>query len=76
MSQDEPKDQPKCTDPELSKLMTDYCFGDLTDEDKRRAFEAHILDCDACWEEVQRLDAAVKALQSMRHQGKRNGHGQ
>ena len=56
--------------------MTDYCFGDLTDEDKRRAFEAHILDCDACWEEVQRLDAAVKALQSMRHQGKRNGHGQ
>ena len=65
-------ERPECTDPKISAYMVDYCFGDLP-EDKQRIFEAHILDCDACWEEVQRLDQAVQVLRSMRHQGKRNG---
>jgi hypothetical protein len=46
---------------DIKKLLTPYCFGDAT-EAERLAFEAHLLDCDDCWNEVQRLDAAIQTL--------------
>src|SRR5436305_761951 len=49
----------------LKKLLTPYCFGDAT-EAERLAFEAHLLDCDDCWNEVQRLDAAIQTLRADR----------
>ncbi len=55
-----PKDPP-CVDPALNRYLTDYCFADLSDHD-RRLFEAHLIDCDFCWEEVQRLSSAVSVL--------------
>ena len=52
---------PKCLDPALNRYLTDYCFADLSERD-RRLFEAHLIDCDFCWEEVQRLSSAVSVL--------------
>jgi hypothetical protein len=40
-----------------------YCFEDLN-ENERRLFEAHLLDCDFCWDEVQRLIEAVRVFRS------------
>ena len=52
---------PQCVDPPLNRYLTDYCFADLTESD-RRLFEAHLIDCDFCWAEVQRLSSAVSVL--------------
>ena len=38
-----------------------YCFDDVTEEERQR-FEAHLLRCDHCWREVQRLQAHVGVL--------------
>ena len=51
----------RCADPALSRHLTPSCFGDTTDAE-REAFAAHLIDCDACWEEVQRLEAAMRVL--------------
>lgn len=45
----------------FEELVTPYCFGDAS-EDERIAFEIHLLECDRCWDEVQRLEAAVQLL--------------
>lgn len=50
-----------CVEPELGQYLTDYCFADLS-EVERQAFETHLMDCDFCWREVQRLSTAVSAL--------------
>lgn len=50
-----------CTAPELGAGLTAYCFGQASAAE-RRALEAHLLDCDACWREVRRLEAAVQVL--------------
>jgi len=50
---------------EFKELLTPYCFGDITDAE-RTAFELHLLDCDDCWEEVQRLERAIGALRTDR----------
>lgn len=42
--------------------VTTYCFGELTEEERYR-FEAHLIECSSCWQEVQRLDALVKSIQ-------------
>lgn len=52
-----------CFAPEINKLITAYCFG-RTSEEERRALEVHLFECDYCWSEVQRLEAAVHALSS------------
>ena len=52
-----------CSDPALKSYLVDYCFDGITDQ-QRRLFEAHLLDCDSCWEEVKRLHEAVEALRS------------
>ena len=64
--------KPECVDLAMSELLTGYCFGDLNEE-QQFAFEAHFLECDACWEEVQKLDRAVQALRALRKPHKLNG---
>jgi len=54
-----------CERPDLSPCVTQYCFGEIGEEQRAR-FEAHLLECDFCWQEVQRLDAAVRALRADR----------
>ena len=52
-----------CTEPALRDQLTGYCFGDLTESD-RNSIEVHLLDCDACWQEVRRLIAAVETMRA------------
>jgi hypothetical protein len=52
-----------CIDPPLSELVTPFCFGDAT-QDQLDAFSAHLLECDYCWAEVQRLAGAIRVLRS------------
>lgn len=52
-----------CADPGAAELAAPYCFGDATEEEVSR-FELHLLECGTCWAEVQRLEAAVRALRS------------
>lgn len=59
-----PRDH-SCSAPALHALLPDYCFGDL-DEQPRTAVEAHILECDVCWDEVRTLEASLHALRSKR----------
>jgi hypothetical protein len=54
-----------CSAPELNKLVTAYCFGRAA-ERERAAFEAHLLECNCCWREVQRLKSAIQVLHSER----------
>jgi hypothetical protein len=51
--------------PTLNRQVAGYCFGDLTEEEMR-SFEAHLLDCDFCWHEVERLEAAIGLLRTDR----------
>lgn len=52
-----------CSAPPFRALIDTYCWGDASDAE-RMSFEAHLLECDACWEEVQRLERAIGALRS------------
>ena len=54
-------ESPGCARPDLSEVVTAYCFGDVSQEQRNR-FEAHLLERDFCWSEVQRLDETVAAL--------------
>jgi len=51
----------RCRRPDLNRTVTAYCFGEAT-ESERQDFEAHLLECDFCWAEVQRLGRAVRML--------------
>jgi hypothetical protein len=42
-----------------------YCFGDLSG-DERSKFEAHLLECAVCWNEVLRLAPAVELIRQDR----------
>jgi hypothetical protein len=54
-----------CRRPDLNCSVTAYCFGEATPSE-REDFEAHLLECDFCWAEVQRLGRAVRMLRSDR----------
>ena len=54
-----------CLAPEINGLLTPYCFGRASDSE-RQLVEAHLLECDYCWREARRLDAAVRVLESDR----------
>lgn len=45
----------------LGGVLTSYCFGDVSAQDQE-AIEAHLMGCDVCWTQFQRLDAAVRTL--------------
>src|ERR1022692_3936877 len=59
----ESKDRLHCSEPECNEAITAYCFGGIREEDRDR-FEAHVLECDLCWQEVQRLDSLIHTLRS------------
>jgi hypothetical protein len=47
----------------LGETLTSYCFGGLSDKARNEA-ERHLMSCERCWDEFQRLDAAVRTLRS------------
>jgi len=55
-----------CFAPEINSLITAYCFGRAS-EDEQRTLEIHVLECDYCWREVQRLEQALHVLSSERN---------
>lgn len=52
---------PDCSEPEINQLLTAYCFGHAT-EQERLSVEAHLPVCDYCRNETARLQAAVRVL--------------
>lgn len=50
-----------CKAPWLDQARAHYCFDEATAQE-RSDFEVHLLECDFCWQEVQRLDAAIGLL--------------
>lgn len=54
-----------CFAPEINSLITAYCFGRASEEEQK-TLEVHVLECDYCWREVQRLEQAVHVLSSER----------
>lgn len=55
----------RCSRSDLNASVPSYCFGNLSDE-QRDLLEAHVLNCDFCWSEIQRLDSLVSALRADR----------
>jgi anti-sigma factor RsiW len=47
----------------LGPTLMSYCFGGLS-EAEQDAVEQHLMVCDSCWRQFQRLDVAVRALRS------------
>lgn len=54
---------PRCADPEIEDKVTAYCFGDLK-EVEGGSVETHVLDCDKCRAEAERMTAAVQILRT------------
>jgi tetratricopeptide (TPR) repeat protein len=52
----------KCIDPRMKKLVSLYQFN-MLEEDEKFSVEDHLLECDACFEEVYRLSSAVEIVQ-------------
>ncbi len=58
-----------CSETNPNPKVSSFCFGELSGE-ARIAFEAHLLECDFCWLEVSRLDAAIAILRGQRQRPK------
>ncbi len=52
----------KCNNPKMRRLVSLYQFN-LLDEDERFSVEDHLLDCDACFEEVYRMSKVSELLE-------------
>ena len=52
----------KCINPKMKELVSMYQFNLLGGGDKLKV-EAHLLECDACFEEVYRLSPTVKMME-------------
>lgn len=52
-----------CNEQVLSARIADLCLGEASGEE-RSALEAHLLVCDECWTEFQRVNEAVQVLRS------------
>jgi FtsH-binding integral membrane protein len=50
-----------CFEPSINEQLTAFCFGERTAENTR-AIEDHLLRCDRCWLEFQRLSESVRVL--------------
>lgn len=53
----------RCSDPRFDSYVTPYCFADLSGQE-REDFELHLLSCEACWSEVDRLSKAVALVKA------------
>ena len=53
----------QCSLADSDRYVANYCFNDLTEEE-RRAFESHLLECDVCWSRVQQLAPAINILRA------------
>lgn len=51
----------KCIDPNMKKLVSLYQFNQLDEDDKIRV-EAHLLECDVCFQEIYRLSPVVEKM--------------
>ncbi|TAL70488.1 MAG: hypothetical protein EPN82_02435 [Bacteroidetes bacterium] len=51
----------ECTNPDMEKLIARYEFGLLSD-DERRAFEAHILECDKCFGDLYSMSGVFDTM--------------
>lgn len=51
----------KCTNPEVGRLLHAYELNTL-DDDQVNRFEAHMLNCDYCFEELRRFDTEAHLL--------------
>lgn len=51
-----------CCDAVTREHLVPYAFG-TCDEDASLSFEAHLLDCDACYEDLKVLDRARELVQ-------------
>ena len=52
----------KCSEPKIGKLISIYEFGQLT-EDKKNAFENHLLECDYCFQSLFEMSPVVEEIQ-------------
>ena len=55
----------QCASPEIGRLLTSFCFGHASEREQAQV-RAHLLECDVCWEEAQRLESAAQVLRSDR----------
>lgn len=54
----------KCTNPKLKKLVSLYQFN-LLDEQEKITVEAHLLECDSCFEELYQLSPIIDVMEEM-----------
>jgi len=50
-----------CTDPKIGELITLYEFDELARDDRRK-FEAHLLSCDYCFQNLYALSPVIKRM--------------
>jgi hypothetical protein len=50
-----------CSDPLLREALTAYVFGEL-DGERRETVALHLVECELCWREFERLQNATNAL--------------
>lgn len=53
----------KCVNPKLRKLVSLYQFN-LLNEEERLSVDAHLLECDACFEEVYNLNNVIQVIEN------------
>lgn len=56
---------PVCPSPEIGRLLTPYCFGRATAQE-RQLVEAHLPLCAACQKEIELLNTAIQVLENDR----------
>lgn len=54
----------KCIDPKMKKLVSLYHFN-LLQEEQKISVEAHLLECDACFQETYQLSPAIENMQEI-----------
>lgn len=54
-----------CVDPSLQPLVTPFCFGELSQE-QRLVVERHLLECPGCLREVEHLSSGLRILRGDR----------
>jgi anti-sigma factor RsiW len=55
-------DPPDCPSPEMRRLLVPYALGSCTDDAEQR-FEAHVLTCERCFEDLKSVDRTRLLIQ-------------